>query len=1194
MGFAQLAFVENKGQWEQEVDFKAEVPSGAFFLQPGGFTVLQHNPSDLTALHELMHGKENTTGKEQDMLRPQSVTVRSHAYRVRFAGGSLSSMHNADKPLDTYNNYFIGADASRWKGHCRLFRGVTYKDVYPNIDVRYYTDQNQLKYDIVVHPGGRVGDIVMEYDGADKVFTKDRKLVISTSVGDLTESEPYSYQAGKAGREEIPCRFRVEKNRVRFVAGDYDPAATLIIDPIIIFCSFTGSAADNWGYTATYGPDGSLFAGGIVYGNGFPVSPGAFDNTFNNTDSWPGDDANGPYDIGIIKLSPDGGSRVYATYLGGRRNEQPHSLFCDRQGNLVVAGRTSSDNFPRQVPLIGPCGAYDIFITRFNASGSDIIGSMVIGGSSDDGVNIKPKFVPLNLPGGINDGAYETRRNYGDDARSEVIIDNSGNIFLASCTQSPDFPSSPGNGIQARFGGGIPGDIQQDGVIIKTDPTLTNVLFSTFFGGSGSDACFVLSVNPVSGNLYVGGATTSSDLPGNTAGVLSPSYRGGFTDGFITQILPNGAGIVKTTYAGTSGNDMLYGIQFDKLGFPYIAGTTTGNWPVINAAFSNPGSKQFIAKLLPDLSAFVYSTVFGTSSDIPNISLTAMLVDRCQNVYVSGWGGGFNNRRGYPCAGTSGMPVTPDATQSATDAKDFYFFVLERNATRQLFGSFFGQNGGFDDHVDGGTSRFDANGIIYQGVCANCGNTPGIFFPTTPGAWAANNGSPGCNQAAVKIEMNFAGVGASVKATINGVFDTVGCVPLTVRFVDTLARAKRYIWHFGDGTPSETTIAPQNFITHTYTRIGSFRLMLVAVDSSTCNITDTAYISVRVGNNAALPDFKAVKVGGCESLTYNFINTTTASVPVYRPDSFLWDFGDGTPKQRAGFGNVTHVYASPGTYDVRLSLTDTFFCNAPVDTVKKVRLAVNVKAGIKTPPRGCVPYTARFENVSLGGLDFTWDFGDGTVTNFNGPFIEHRYNAIGTYPVKLIARDSTTCNKTDTAFFSIEVFPIPTSGFTFSPDPPEENRPVFFTEQSSGANFFKWDFGDGDTSNQANPRHLFNETRTYSVCLIAINTAGCSDTVCKPVTAKVLPLLDVPNAFTPGRFGENGIIRVAGYGIGRMDWRIYNRWGQLVFSTQDRRTGWDGTFKGRLQPMDVYTYTLDVEFTDGKKLRKTGDINLLR
>jgi gliding motility-associated-like protein len=86
----------------------------------------------------------------------------------------------------------------------------------------------------------------------------------------------------------------------------------------------------------------------------------------------------------------------------------------------------------------------------------------------------------------------------------------------------------------------------------------------------------------------------------------------------------------------------------------------------------------------------------------------------------------------------------------------------------------------------------------------------------------------------------------------------------------------------------------------------------------------------------------------------------------------------------------------------------------------------------------------------------------------------------------------------------------------------------------------------------------------------------------------------VPNAFTPGRFGVNGIVKVVGFGIGVMDWRIYNRWGQVVFRTTDRKQGWDGTFKGTLQPMDVYTYTLDVEFTDGQKLRKTGDISLLR
>ena len=90
---------------------------------------------------------------------------------------------------------------------------------------------------------------------------------------------------------------------------------------------------------------------------------------------------------------------------------------------------------------------------------------------------------------------------------------------------------------------------------------------------------------------------------------------------------------------GTAGNDMLYGIQFDKFGFPYIMGTTTGAWPVQNALFFQQDGKQFISKLRPDLSGFVYSTVFGTRNPSPNISPIAFLVDRCENVYVSGWGG---------------------------------------------------------------------------------------------------------------------------------------------------------------------------------------------------------------------------------------------------------------------------------------------------------------------------------------------------------------------------------------------------------------------------------------------------------------------------------------------------------------------------------------------------------------------------
>jgi gliding motility-associated-like protein len=1202
--FAQLEFIENKGQWNNRVAFKSDISTGAFFIEKNGFSVALHNADDLKNFTDYMHGHVTADSNRNDdknssrSFVPQNnnLVIRSHAYRVSFSGASNNVEAQPDKVLPTYNNYFIGNDKSKWQSGCKIYQGVTYKNMYPNIDVRYYTDAGTLKYDLIVHPGGNINDIALKYEGVDKLEIKNRELVIGTSAGDVKELYPYTYQVEKTGRTTVDCKYVVKGNVVKFKVKGASPDATIIIDPTLIFCSFSGSTTDNWGYTATPGPDGSFFAGGISFGTGYPTSPGAYQTTYNGGAQ---EDANGAYDIALIKLSPNGVNRIYATYLGGATgNEQPHSLICDAQGNLVVAGRTTSTDFPATVPLVGKGGGSEIFVTKFNATGTALIGSIKVGGSGDDGVNIKPKYTPLGIPN-QTDGAYETRRNYGDDARGEVILDGGNNIYLASCTQSPDFPVTSA-ALQKVFGGGDPNYIQQDGVILKFTPNLSGLIFSTFFGGSGNDACFVLSINPLTGNLYVAGGTTSPTLPGTIPGSatepgIAITNQGGASDGFVTEIKADGSSIIKTIFAGTSGNDLVYGVQFDKFGFPYIMGATTGNWPVKNAAYSNAGSKQFIAKLQPDLSSYVYSTIFGTNSLIPNISPVAFLVDRCQNVYVSGWGGKFNNERQYPCAGTRGMPVTANAIKSSTDGGDFYFFVLEKDATSQLFGSFFGQSGGFDDHVDGGTSRFDANGIIYQAICANCGGpTTSGFFPTTPGVWASVNRSANCNEAAVKIEMNFGGIGASVKATINGVVDTVGCVPLTIKFTDTLAKGKKYIWDYGDvfSPKKDTTVAPDNFTTHTYTKVGVYKLMLVSIDSATCNIADTAYINARVGNNEVKPDFIALKIPPCTNLSYNFTNTTTAALPNFSPTSFLWDFGDGTPPVRSSFGVQQHTYASVGTYNVKLVVDDTAFCNAPDSIIKPVRLAVTVKAQFETPAKGCKPYLANFTNTSLGGTDFKWDFGDGTTSTAINP--SHLFTAAGTYNVKLIANDTSTCNKVDSTGFLITVYEIPTANFSASPNPGPENTPTQFRNLSLGAVSYIWDFGDGQTSTETNPLYQFTSTGTFNVCLQAINPAGCIDTFCLDVTAKILPLVDVPNAFTPGKFGKNSIVRVEGFGVGKMNWKIYNRWGQLVFTATTKSQGWDGTFKGSLQPMDVYTYTLDVEFTDGKKFKKTGDITLLR
>ena len=1171
--FAQMEFVENKGQWEKEIRYKSDFTTGSFFLESNSFSVLLHQPEDLRKIASIMHGS-NAEIKIPD----EKIVLHSFNYRVNFLGASNNPDCIPEKRAGSYNNYFIGNDSSKWKGGCKIYQSIIYKNLYPNIDVRYYSEGDKLKYDFILHPGANPTRIAMRYDGPSEITVSNKELVLKTAIGEVKELFPYSYQTSATGnREEVGCKYMVKNNIVSFQLKEYDPTQTLIIDPSIIFSSFTGSTADNWGYTATPGPDGSFFAGGIAFSNGYLTSTGAFQTVF------AGGVVEGTlrgHDIAIFKFSPDGSSRMYATYLGGAANEQPHSMITDAQGNLVVAGRSSSYNFPTTTGLIGVGGGNDIVITKFNATGTALIGSVRIGGSNDDGVNIRSKY---NAP----DGADRTRRNYGDDARSEVILDENNNIILSSCTQSSNFPVR-GNSLNTTggFGGGF-----QDGLVLKFNSNLSSYLFGSYFGGSGDEACFVASVNPLTGNLYVAGGTTSNNLPGDKTGVLYNNYQGGITDGFVVQLRLDGTGIIKTSYLGTNGTDMIYGLKFDRYGYPYVIGTSTANWPVLNAAYSNPGSSQFISKLEPDFSRFIYSTVFGNGTLAPNISPIGFMVDRCENVYVSGWGGGINVFKNYTTGNTNGLPLKNPLTGIyQPDGEDFYFFVLKKNAVEQLFGSNFGQyKGQTGDHVDGGTSRFDENGVIYQAICANCNG--GAVFPTTPNAWSRQNGSPSCNEAAVKVEMNFTGVAASVRPSINSiVYDTLGCIPLRVDFADTLQKGKKMYWDFGNGL-KDTTIAP-NFSTYTtYTAIGLYRVRVIAEDLMTCNLRDTAYVMIKAGDNRANLLFSAVKDLPCTSLTYSFINLSTPTYGSFGPASFSWNYGDGSAPEISFNGR--HTYAALGDYVVKLTLQDAVFCNSPETKTLNLRVNPLVDAKFATPGLGCAPYTASFTNLS-GTADVTWLFDDGTQSNLENPV--KSYPVPGTYRVRLIARDPNTCNKIDTsAYFTIVVSPKPSALFSWRPNPPLENTPTLFTNLSTGASHYYWDFGEeGGESTDINPLYQYNSTGLFDAMLIAYNPDNCTDTFVLKVRTLIFPLLDVPNAFTPGKFGINSIVKVKGYGIGKMDWKIYNRWGQLVFQSAKSQQGWDGTYKGKLQPMDVYTYTLDVEFTDGKKLRKTGDITLIR
>jgi hypothetical protein len=279
----------------------------------------------------------------------------------------------------------------------------------------------------------------------------------------------------------------------------------------------------------------------------------------------------------------------------------------------------------------------------------------------------------------------------------------------------------------------------------------------------------VLAINPTNGVIYTAGATTSTDFPRTASGpVISSAFNGGETDGFIAMISGDGTTHIKSTYLGTGSTDMVYGVQLDRNQYPYVMGTTTGSWPVTaNATFRQANGKQFISKLQPDLSAYIYSTVFGKGQADPDISPVAFLVDRCENVYVSGWGGKLNSELGWDNAGTTGLTVVnAGSLPTDNDGNAFYIFVLERDAKSQLFGALFGASNAMNtDHVDGGTSRFDANGVIYQAQCGFCNGGPSPF-PTTAGSWSTTNRSSNCNLAMVKIAMELAGVSTGVKSFV--------------------------------------------------------------------------------------------------------------------------------------------------------------------------------------------------------------------------------------------------------------------------------------------------------------------------------------------------------------------------------------------------------------------------------------------
>ncbi|MBI4647566.1 MAG: gliding motility-associated C-terminal domain-containing protein, partial [Bacteroidia bacterium] len=893
--------IENKNQWHPNVLYKVNIPAGALFLEKNCFTYNFVEEKDVKHSHAHHNYQENHS----------SSIVHYHSYKVNFRNSNNNVVLRHDKIRPDYENYFIGNDPTRWASHVRKYEEITYSDIYHNIDMKVYTKPPKgLKYDFILKPGSDYKNIAMEYIGADKILIKDGNIVIKTSVNEIVELQPCAYQMTDSLEVRVVCEYSLEGNIITFdFPGGYDNSKTLVIDPVLIFSTYTGSTADNWGFTATYDLYGNVFSGGIVFNVGYPVSPGAFQENFGG----------GNLDVGIIKYNETGTQRIYATYIGGSGCELPHSLVVNPNNELLIFGTTGSSNFPVTI------GAYDIsfnggtnltydnvvyfpqgidiYICRLTANGDDMLASTYIGGSLNDGLNFKSYInSDVNILMHGNDSLYF---NYADCARGEIIVNGKNNVYVGTCTFSSNFPVTAG-AFQPSSNG------KEEGIVFKFNGSLTSLLWSSYLGGSQDDAIYSLDIDELD-NVYVAGGTASNNFP-TTPGAFHATFQGGTTDGFVAHISENGNQLISSTYFGSSSYDQAYFVRIDQYRNVFITGQTqnAGTNLVYNASYYVANSGQYISKFYNELDQLYWSTQFGSGNGSPDISLTAFTVDICNRIYLSGWGREWAGTGDYTwdnINGTKNLTVTPDAVQSTTDGQDFYIMVLADDASGINYATFFGEQEyscfySGHDHVDGGTSRFDKKGNIYQSVCASCGYGCN-GFPTypNPGVWSPNSGGANntsewvCNNAVFRFKF------MEDLCIADFSMPQIVCPPYQINFTNTSANATQYYWDFGD-TFTSTAASP----THTYTQPGQYDVTLIVSNPTSCNIGDTIVKQIVLLSNTTdtLPEAEtcpndAIQIG-IEPYPYSDITYT------WTPATGLSATNIPNPTVTGGTGNTEITY----------------------------------------------------------------------------------------------------------------------------------------------------------------------------------------------------------------------------------------------------------------------------------------------
>ncbi|MBC7381999.1 MAG: gliding motility-associated C-terminal domain-containing protein [Bacteroidia bacterium] len=750
-----IAFKENKGQWNADILYRFSTSTIDLHIKKKSLDYYFMDEKTMAVI-----------GKHAHIEHPQITTINSHYIQLNFDSANSDAVIENTLVTTCYYNYFIGKDQNKWKSKVRCYRQLIYKNLYPGIDLKIKGNdfEKGLEYDWIIKPHADINTIQMRYEGATSILLEYGDLNIIHSLGYMREKRPYAYQLINGIQFQVEVQYVVKGNKVSFtLPASYNKNYELIIDPDLIFSTYSGSLTDNFGFTATYDSSGNLYAGGIAGSEPagtFKVTPGVFQT------SYKGGAGRAPVflacDIAFSKYSADGTQLLYGTYYGGADDEYPHSFVVDKHDNLVVMGTTYSTDFPVTLNAYDTSkndnvGATDLIIGKFTSDGTQLIASTYFGGSQFDG---------------RNDNAI-LNKFYADNFKGDVITDQNNNIIVGSMTTSTDFPYTTGSfGVAGSGSNGT-----QKGVVFKLSADLKSLLFCSALPGNGEDAIYSVDLNK-NDDIFIAGGTTGQTLFSN----MKNTYSGGESDGFMAKIKSDGSKVLNAMFFGTTAYDQVLSLELDEAENLYITGQSLGNIPVKGNVYYNPNGHQFLAGIDNNFSNTIFSTVFGSGRPFLDITINAFLVDNCGRIFISGWGG--TNGVGS----TYLLPVTSNAIKPSTDGHDFYLLVLGKNAGKVLFASYYGGNSSHD-HVDGGTSRFDKKGFIYQSVCASC-DAPVSDFPTTASAVYKTKSTERCSNAAFKIRFNFS------EALFNYVIDSCSG---TITFSSQTPDAIGYQWFFPNG-----------------------------------------------------------------------------------------------------------------------------------------------------------------------------------------------------------------------------------------------------------------------------------------------------------------------------------------------------------------------------------------------------------